>query len=905
MGGVGGALAQHAEETLAALPVAEHARVREAFRQLTTAEGTRAVLPRGELAPLCGDAALERLVGARLLAVSDEDNVEIAHEALLDAWPRLRAWRREDQEGARLRDQLRAAARAWAERGRPRGLLWTGDAADELRRWRARDASPLAATEEQFALASRREATRRRRRLLASATAAFVALAAVAAVLFVLARRARTSAAELSASLTQSYEDRGRDLMLAGDVLRGLAYLNAAYQRGADDAGLHFLLARGLEALGAGRAVLTHPALVHDLFLTKDGRRVVTAGADGHVRVWALGGDLLVDIAAHRPDDGFIFQIAPSPDGTMVASAGADSTAKVWRLDDGALVRSFQDDRRVRAVAFADDGATLVTAGSAGIVRSYDVATGEKRREMRHGAIIHRLVLDGDHVITGGEDGRVVVFDASGAVVHERKVGDANIDALAVRHGRVAASAGGMVAVFDAASGATLASIAPPRAVLSLALDREATLLATGNDDGLTRLWAVDGGALRGELGSVGAGVTALRMCGAEEWIVSGTSAGLHVWTGVDAQPRSVLVGHANFVSAIDCDDAGEVLVSSSADRSARVWDGRVAAVRRAPTSSPGLTMVDVSPDGARAVTTGVDGEVAIWQIDGWRRLATLPKGEGVPSEAVFGVDADHVLVMNQEARSAWMWRLEGVGARLEREYVGPAKILHAEASRDGRRVVTAGEDGVARLFDAASGEPLRAFTGHQGNVLNATFSPDGARIATAGSDGTARIWEVGSDSALVLRGHAAEVVIVTFDRRGERLLTSSLDGTARIWDVASGAQLTSLGGHGALVLAAAFDDAGALVATVTMDGVLRVWDAATGQLVESVPAHAGRAEQVVFRHGADEVLTCGLADARVAIWPTSRDRRSRAAIADVVRCQVPFELVGDRLVPVVINQCK
>ena len=87
-------------------------------------------------------AVIEKLVAARLLVVSESEaggeRIEVTHEALLDAWPRLVAWRREDAEGARLRDQLRAAARQWDERGRPSGLLWRGDALAEYRLWRAR-----------------------------------------------------------------------------------------------------------------------------------------------------------------------------------------------------------------------------------------------------------------------------------------------------------------------------------------------------------------------------------------------------------------------------------------------------------------------------------------------------------------------------------------------------------------------------------------------------------------------------------------------------------------------------------------------------------------------------------------------------------------------------------------------
>ena len=168
MGGVGGALAQHAEETLGNMTAEEQKLVREAFRHLVTAEGTRAVMPRTELRHVLGasasaDSVIEKLVNARLLTASEEDRIEVIHEALLSAWPRLVTWRRDDAEGSRLRDQVRAAARQWDDRRRPRGLLWRAEALEEYRLWRARYPGTLTEVEDAFGTASIRDASRGRR----------------------------------------------------------------------------------------------------------------------------------------------------------------------------------------------------------------------------------------------------------------------------------------------------------------------------------------------------------------------------------------------------------------------------------------------------------------------------------------------------------------------------------------------------------------------------------------------------------------------------------------------------------------------------------------------------------------------------------------------------------------------
>ncbi|HUH01476.1 MAG TPA: serine/threonine-protein kinase, partial [Kofleriaceae bacterium] len=163
IGGVGGALAMHAEATLEDMYPDQRRLVKEAFRHLITAEGTRAVIGRGDLVHVLGGAAraeetVERLVRARLLVASEnesgDDQVEVIHEALLRGWPRLESWRRDDREGARMRDLLREGASTWRERGRPRGLLWRGDALAEYRLWRKSFDGRLTPGEDAFAEAS-------------------------------------------------------------------------------------------------------------------------------------------------------------------------------------------------------------------------------------------------------------------------------------------------------------------------------------------------------------------------------------------------------------------------------------------------------------------------------------------------------------------------------------------------------------------------------------------------------------------------------------------------------------------------------------------------------------------------------------------------------------------------------
>ncbi len=180
IGGVGGALAQHAEATLEKIGTDRIPIVREIFRNLVTAQGTRAARDMDELLSVFEDQGaaeevLRALVDARLLtsfevtAGEEEEKgqhrVEIIHESLLKAWPRLVRWQTQDEDGAQLRDELRQAAQLWEQHGRSADRLWTGTPVKEFQLWRERYSGGLTSTEQDFAQAMVQQAERRRKRM--------------------------------------------------------------------------------------------------------------------------------------------------------------------------------------------------------------------------------------------------------------------------------------------------------------------------------------------------------------------------------------------------------------------------------------------------------------------------------------------------------------------------------------------------------------------------------------------------------------------------------------------------------------------------------------------------------------------------------------------------------------------
>ena len=152
-----------------------------------------------------------------------------------------------------------------------------------------------------------------------------------------------------------------------------------------------------------------------------------------------------------------------------------------------------------------------------------------------------------------------------------------------------------------------------------------------------------------------------------------------------------------------------------------------------------------------------------------------------------------------------------------------------ASFSPDGAHVVTASEDGTARVWDLRGERPtFVALEGHQGSVFSASFSADGTHVVTA--SGTARrgcgICAASSRASSPSRGIRSPVVSASFSADGTHVVTASEDKTARVWDLrGERPSFVVLEGHQGTVGSAAFSADGTHVVTASYDKTARVWD--------------------------------------------------------------------------------
>lgn len=870
IGGVAGAIAQTADRVYDSMNEEQQRIAREILVRLTalgedTAD-TRRRVPREELldrpdADAVG-TVLARLAAARLVTMG-ANAVEIAHEALIQSWPRLRSWLTNDREIVLAHRRLTEAAAEWDHHGNDESLLYRGARLDS---WNDRWTEQFTHTERAFLTASRHVAAReqrQRRRRVRLAISGLSATTVVVTVLAVIALTVATRAenARVLAVSGRLVSDARAQLPLDPELALLLA--REAYAT-APNPDTEAVLRQAVAASHLRASVpLPEDAVANpygisywltDIAFSSDGRRLAVSLGDFRVRAWnwddvysGISNPLVLRTKNQSSDVAFtshgrlvvgaregglgvpdfadadgqemdlleviVDGIATSADGQRIA-IGTSQSIEIWngkrtkRLEE---LRLPTDGSTPARLTFSADGKKLARhdrASGSGSIQIWDLDKGAAPRTVS---------LPGS---TGpnkdsAEDGFDADFSPDGDHV-------TSVDKNGTIRVRSVTGTSPSFTVGTHDGGVRAFSYSP-----------DGHLILTGGVDGTVRVWNAHQSATPVTLHRHNGEVSAAAFNPDSKTVVSiGTDHILKVSDVETVDDLTVLRGHRGPVLTVASAPDGRI-ASGGQDGTVRIWDTtghqapRVLSGPRWP-----VNQVMFSPDGRHlaVVYKHKTNAVLVWDTHTWNEPSQLPTNFGLQSRMAFSADGKQIAsttygLLKVFTLSAGHWQEKTWYRPFDELRTGPSDVAW---SPNGDHLATGGANnkaagGAITLWTTPlRGDPILLPVRHQPGTL--TFSPNGTHLANGDIDGNARLWNLADPTTpTLLRGHQGAVTDVDFTPEGRHLITTSNDNTIRIWEVKNPNHPLQLDGFRAPPRATTTTDDDRIV-TAHDDGTIQLW---------------------------------------------------------------------------------
>jgi WD40 repeat protein/serine/threonine protein kinase len=874
IGGTGGALANRADEIYLEADDTGREHIRQMFLRLVTlgegAEDTRRRVRRSELLQITLDSEqmdeiIDLYATSRLLSLDNDPatrqpTIEVAHEAILREWDRLRQWLNESREDIRQQRLVAQAAEAWTVNQRDKSYLLTGTRLEQVEKWR--DISQLALTplENEYiqtsvhvAKAQEIAETERQKHEKKLERRSIIFLRTLVAVLTV--------------------------------AVLGAFGLTTVAVKNANKAHNNFITAERVRLAAQARVLLDSgesTELVALLALRSLSLDYSPEADQALLQAYSSGFPIFSyqHTAIISSNSGII-----SNDGSNHFLVGTnDNKILMWNLQTGQMDRVFSGHREwVIAVALTSDGQRMVSSSGDGTVRVWDIASWETLFALpNHGGPVWTVVLTPDEhtIITGDINGVVRLWDyETQALLSEFQAHNTYIsDMMLTRNGQriLTSSCDNTVRLWDLATETEIMRYQGHEGcVRTFSLTPDGNFLVTGSYDNTARLWDVETG-----------------------------------------QELMQYRGHADSVESVDVSPDGRYLITGSWDRSARLWDittGETLRIFRGQPDIYGIArftangkqivissfnrielwnletsvepvlmrppyiahtsdsiLIQFVNDAEQLLTVSATGVVRIWDTEGsHQELSTHSLDMPLSLDAVFLEDKQQIVSATSEGRIQ-IWNLES--GQLLHEFNDPlGQVQHIAANADKSLLATIGGNDNLRLWDLKTGELIRDFVGHDAEIRSVAFSSDGRYIITGSVDASAKIWDVASGTLLhTLNGHTDSIVAVAISSDSQYVLTGSDDTFVILWNLHTGEQIRRFAGLNAAIGVVAFSPDHQFVFGGASNGVAMLWDTESATSVRQFTGQLSSIAEIDFSDDGNRLATSDVTSNY--LWRTSLD---------------------------------
>ena len=582
-----------------------------------------------------------------------------------------------------------------------------------------------------------------------------------------------------------------------------------------------------------------HNGSVISVAWSPNGSRIASAGADEKAKVWdTMTGKELTTLHGHS---GFLYTVAWSPDGKYIATGCEDRTIRLWNAATGKEITVLRGHtERVWTIAWSPDGSSIASASDDKTARIWDAKTAEEVLTL-YGH------TDGVSSLAWSPDGRRL---ATGQM------------------GTKDSKAGGIVRVWEISTGQELLSWLACRFDLwAVAWSPDGTRLATGGYIPTVKIWEADTGKMI--LGiQHDAGVRSIDWNPDSKYIASATrSQKVIVWDANTGKEVRSFRGHTNRVDCVAWSPDGKYLASGDDDYMVKVWDTG-SDQQAVSLEHPKAWTIAWSPTGKLLASSG-GGKVRIW--DSIIRDKVLSWPVQIEDEMWIAWSPDEKYLVtgrwDNQDRAIKIWDAT-TGEEIAKAPAGSRPSW----SPNGRFLALASGLKV-EIWDPLAGKTMLSLRGHKDRIYAVSWSPDGKRLASAGFDGLILVWDaVTGDNLLTLRGHylGKWIGTVAWGPDSKRLASGGWDRKVKVWDTGTGHELHSLDGHTGDVFSVAWTPDGRRIVSGSKDRTVKIWDAATGQELLTLRGHSEEVSSVAWSPDGRCLATAG-PGGQIKLWDASK----------------------------------